>query len=70
MGHGGETLFLGKERVLLVSMDGVHLLDGMALLVLGGVGDGQVHQVIVVVDPDVLDGFQLTPCRVVCKASE
>ena len=58
MGHGREALFLGEERMSLVGVDRVHLLDGMALLVFGGVGDGQVDQVIVVVDPDVLDGLQ------------
>ncbi len=58
--HGQEAVFHGEERMFLVGMDHLACLRRrFAVLSLGGRGDGQVHQVVIVVDPHVQDGFLL-----------
>ncbi len=53
-------MFYGEEGVLLVGMHYLaRLRRRLAMFSLGGRGDGQVHQVMVVVDPHVQDGFLL-----------
>jgi len=57
LAHRQEAVFQGEERVLLVGMDHLARLCDLITRPLCG-GDGQVHQVVVVVDPHVQDGLE------------
>ncbi len=52
-------MFQREERVFLVGMDHLaRLRGGFAVLSMSCGGDGQVHQVVVVIDPHVHGGFE------------
>ncbi len=66
--HRQEALLLRQEGMLFVGVDRLTRLGGGFAMPSGcGRGQGQVHQVIVMVDPDVQDGllFHLVRLRVV-----
>ena len=55
-----EALFHCKERVLLVGVDQfAGSWSSFAVPMGGGRGEREIDQVVIVVDPDVLDRFQL-----------
>ncbi len=63
LAHRQEAVFHREEGVLLVGMHHLARLRGsLAMLSLRG-RDGQVHQVVVMVDPHVQDGFLLHLAR-------
>src|SRR6266851_3163800 len=58
LAHRQEALLLRQEGMLLVGVDGLARLRGcFAMLRSRRCGQGQIHQVVIMIDPHVQDGF-------------
>ena len=59
LAHWQEAVLYGEKGVLLIGMDHLARLSCLAVLSMSCGRDGQVHQVVVVVDLHVQDGLRL-----------
>ncbi len=58
LAHRQEALLLRQEGMLLIGVDGLtRLRSSFAMLRSRRGGQGKIHQVVIMVDPDVQDGF-------------